>query len=309
VAASGVTVRDLTLRRSRWHLIQVVGEADADNFLADNIIFRDAYEQMVKITYDPGNLSVSADNGTVSDSLFEYTAGIGPQYYIGGVDGHLTQDWIVRGNTFRDIASPSAAVAEHAVHFWSNSSGTIVEGNTIIDCDRGIGFGLEAGRGHTGGAIRNNMIYHSANSDPFADSGIALAYSPGTAVYHNSVYFANDFPWAIEYRFPETSGITIRNNLTNKAIQARDGATGTVSNNVTSALSTWFAGVATGNLHLVSNASTLANVIDRGATITAVPNDFDGEARPLGAAYDIGADEYSAGDTTPPAAPSGLAVE
>ena len=287
VAGSGFGLRYVTLQKSKYHLIQVVGEENADAPTIRDCILRDAYEQMVKVSIgsDPG---VTADNGLVENCLFEYTAGIGPQYYIGGIDAHGAKNWNVRGNTFRNIASPSGSVAEFAVHFWNGSANNTVEKNVIIDCDRGIGFGLET-RPNSGGVIRNNMIYHSANSHPYADSAIALSESPNSKVYNNSVYQANSYPWAIEYRFGSTSGIEVSNNLVNKQIVARDGASGTVSNNVTNAASGWFVSPATGNLHL---ASAQSSVVDQGKTISGLTDDFDGETRPAGSAPDIGADEY-----------------
>lgn len=306
IAAANVQIANLTLQKSRWHLIQVAGETNADHFVASNVIFRDAYEQMLKVSYNPADTITSADHGLVENSLFEYTAGIGPQYYIGGIDAHQAHNWIVRNNTFKDIASPDTAVAEHAVHFWSNSSGTIVENNVIIDSDRGIGFGLTAGRGHSGGIIRNNMIYHSDNADPFADTGIALWHSHGTLVYNNTVYLAHNFPWAIEYRFPETINISIVNNLTNKPVQKRDGATGTIENNVTTAESGWFANVIQGDLHLVDNLSTRTHVIDQGVSLAEVTADIDGDSRPQGSAYDIGADEVAGPTATLTADPASI---
>ncbi len=141
VAGSGFGLRYVTLQKSKYHLIQVVGEENADSPTIRDCILRDAYEQMVKVSIgsDPG---VTADNGLVENCLFEYTAGIGPQYYIGGIDAHGAKNWNVRGNTFRNIASPSGSVAEFAVHFWNGSANNTVEKNVIIDCDRGIGFGL-----------------------------------------------------------------------------------------------------------------------------------------------------------------------
>jgi hypothetical protein len=297
VAASGFTLRHVTVQKSKYHLVQIVGENNADSPTLRDCILRDAYEQMVKVSINQSNTSVSSDNGVVENCLFEYTAGIGPQYYIGGIDAHGTKNWLVRGNTFRNIASPSGSVAEFAVHFWDDSADNIVERNIIINCDRGIGFGLQTFP-NSGGVIRNNMLYHAANSHPFADSAIALAESPGSRVYNNTVFHENSFPWAIEYRFSSTSGVEISNNLVNKQIIARDGATGTATNNVTNAQASWFTAIASGNLHLTSAQST---VVDKGKTISGLTDDFDGDTRPAGAAIDIGADEF--GGTAAPVRP------
>lgn len=295
VAASGFTLRYVTVQKSKYHLVQIVGEQNADAPVLRDCILRDAYEQMVKVSIDQSNLSVGSDNGLVENCLFEYTAGIGPQYYIGGIDAHGTKNWVVRGNTFRNIASPSNSVAEFAVHFWDGSANNTVERNVIIDCDRGIGFGLQTFP-NSGGVIRNNMIYHAANNHAFADSAIALSESPNSKVYNNSVYYENSYPWAIEYRFGSTSGVEVSNNLVNKQIIARDGASGTASNNVTNAVSSWFVAPASGNLHL---ASAVGSAVDKGKTISGLADDFDGEARPAGAGIDVGADEYG-GAAAPP---------
>jgi hypothetical protein len=86
VAASGFTLRYVTVQKSKYHLVQIVGENNADSPTLRDCILRDAYEQMVKVSVNQSNTSVSSDNGLVENCLFEYTAGIGPQYYIGGID-------------------------------------------------------------------------------------------------------------------------------------------------------------------------------------------------------------------------------
>ena len=303
VAGSGFKLNGLTLRRSRWHLIQIVGESNADSPEITNCILQDAYEQMLKVTIDPNNLNTTSDNGLVENCVFEYTAGIGPQYYIGGIDAHGAKNWIIRNNTFRNIISPNTAVAEHAVHIWNTSANNLVEKNLIVNCDRGIGFGL-GDRGNSGGIIRNNMIYHAANKGTFADVSIALENSSGTQVYNNTIFTDHDYPRSIEYRFPGTTGTTITNNLTNKAITGRDGASGTVSNNVTRASRDWFVNVSEGDLHLASGVSA---AVDVGLEISGLSDDFDGQNRPQGSGFDIGADEYSA--VAPPQPPTNLRVE
>ena len=289
VAASNFTIQNLTLQRSGWHLIQIAGETNADSPVVRNVIFRDAYEQMLKVSNDPANPNVTGDNGIVENSLFEYTAGIGPQYYIGGIDAHGSKNWIIRGNTFRNIISPSGSAAEHAVHIWdAPSTNNLVEKNLIINCDRGIGFGL-GDRGSSGGIIRNNMIYHAAGNGAFADVSIGLETSPNTQVYNNTIFLENGYPNAIEYRFPATTGVTIVNNLTNRVVQQRDGASGTVTKNVTNAASSWFVSPASGNLHLSSAISTVAGM---GQAVSGLVDDFDSQSRPAGSPIDIGADQF-----------------
>ena len=287
VAARGFELRHLTLQRSRNHLIQIVGEEDADDARISECSLRDAYEQLIKVSIDPANVSVTADRGTVENCVFEYTAGVGPQYYIGGIDAHGAKDWVVRGNTFKGIASPNRSVAEFAIHFWDTSSNNTVERNLIIDCDRGIGFGLD-GQPNDGGVIRNNMIYHSANAHRYADTGIALLESPNTAVYNNTVFLEHGTFAAIEYRFASTRNVQIFDNVTNKPIRARDGATGVVAGNRTNAARNWFVDVPRGDLHLAGPGTGL---VDAGQGAAELTDDFDGQSRPQGRGVDIGADE------------------
>jgi hypothetical protein len=233
----------------------------------------------------------------VEGCLLEYSAGIGPQWYIGGVDAHNARNWVVRRNVFRAIRSPADAVAEFAVHFWSASADTLVEGNTIINCDRGIGLGL-GDRGHQRGVVRNNMICHNA-TEGFADVGIALESAPGAQVYNNTIYQEHSYPNAIEYRFPATTGVLIANNLTNKAVSMRDGAAGAVSHNVANAQAGWFLNPGAGDLHL---KTARLEVVDQGRSIAGLTDDFDGQARPQGPGIDIGADEFRLPDASAPAA-------
>ena len=304
VAASGFQLHDVTLQRSKFHLIQIVGELNADSPVIKDCILRDAYEQMIKVSNNPSTPTQTGDGGLVENCVFEYSAGIAPQYYVGGIDAHASKNWVVRNNTFRNIISPNTDVAEYAVHFWDNSANNIVERNTIVNCDRGIGFGLN-GKPNSGGIIRNNMIYHAANKGQFADVGISLQESSNTLVQNNTVILDNSITWAIEYRFGASQNVQIVNNLTNKPVRSRDGGTGTESNNVSSAANSWFVGATTGDLHL---ASAVSSVVDKGQAVSGLTDDFDGQSRPQGAGFDVGADEYGGVSGKKPMPPTDIST-
>lgn len=282
-----ITIADLTIREVGNHAIAVTG----DSLFVHNVKIQDTYEQMIK-----GNSSGNgADDGIVQCSYFEYTSGIGPNWYIGGLDIHEGDNWIVRDNFFQDIASPHTTLAEHAIHFWDNSSNNLVERNRILNCDRGIGFGLGSS-GNMGGIVRNNMIYNNGQ-DSYDDVGIGLETSPNTQVYHNTVLV--EYQNAIEYRFSATTNVVIENNLSNKPITARNGALANVGVNATNAVASWFTDVTQCDLHI---GMALTAVVDQGTNLTGtVSDDIDQELRPFGNGYDLGADEY-----TPPL---GLPIE
>jgi hypothetical protein len=279
---SGTNFRaiDLTIGWVSLHAIQIHGELNSNNTVIQNVRFVDAYQQMLKVSYNPSDTAGSY-SGIVECCLFEYTAGVGPNYYIGGIDAHNSKNWIVRFNIFKHIKSPSSELAEHAVHFWSGSANTVVDGNTIVNCDRGVGFGL-SGSSHTGGFIKNNFIYTTR------DVGIGLENTSNAKVYNNTVYTDN-YSNSIEYRFNSSTGNHIANNLTNKSISSRDGGQAILQNNYTSAASNMFVNYSSGDLHLVSG---FPQVVNQGITLAGAEKDFDCQVRPIGPAFDIGADEY-----------------
>ncbi|WP_051261641.1 right-handed parallel beta-helix repeat-containing protein [Desulfovibrio inopinatus] len=281
VYADGFHLHDVTIGKVAYHGVQF--QPGASLAVLQNLRIIDCREQMVKGAYDSSQPDIVSRESIIENCLFEYTAGIGPQSYIGGIDVHAGVDWIVRGNTFKNIKSPSGSLAEHAVHFWSGASGTLVENNIIINCDRGIGFGL-GDRGHVNGIIRNNMIVHDG-SGSFADVSIGLESAEGAVVVQNSIYMASSYPNAIEYRFTTTKNVLLANNLTNRAIVSRDGGEASVSDNLTTAQADWFVDLSSGDLHLVS---AVDSVVGAAPLLSQAPQDFDGQLRQN--PTDIGAD-------------------
>ncbi len=232
VSASHISISGLTIRSTANHLIQVRAEKNADYFHLSNCVLQDAYEQLLKVSGAIKPKGLYSDYGIIEGCLFEYTGDVGPQFYIGGIDAHRSRHWLIQNNTFKNIASPKRHIAEHAIHFWNDSSDTIVRNNTILNSDRGIGFGLgNTTRQHQRGVVEGNLIIHTNRDHPFADTGIVLENSPGTVIRDNTILLYSGYPNAIEYRFTSTHGVIIEGNTVNKRITSRDGATATVTAN------------------------------------------------------------------------------
>jgi len=301
LSADNVTIADLTLGYCRYHGVQIRGESPADvaGTWIHNCRLVNCNEQFIKGSSSPDD-PVGATDGIIESCLFEFTAGYGYQYYTGGIDIHKGVNWLVRDNLFRDIRSPDGEehIAEHAVHFWNRSptrpQNVVVERNWIINCDRGIGFGLWRYQGgHNGGnsIIRNNMIYNDGEGD-HTDVGLSLEHACDVTVDNNTVIVPTY--WApIEHRFDSSSNIVFRNNLSDKAIANRDSAPAAVmSNNVLNAQAAWFRDLTAGDLHLVPGASA---AINQGIPLPGITDDMDGDSRPQLGGWDVGADEYGQG--------------
>ncbi|WP_156844068.1 right-handed parallel beta-helix repeat-containing protein [Alteromonas sp. RW2A1] len=239
ISASNVTLSGMTLRNVSHHLIQVRAEKDVDFFSLDNCILEDSYQQLLKVSGSDNDKF--SDFGIIKNSRFEYTEGVGPNFYIGGIDAHKSRGWIVQNNTFANIASPAGRVAEHAIHFWRGSFDNTIINNIIINSDRGIGFGLGNNKNQSkGGFIAFNKITHDNPSHAFADVGISLESSPRTIITNNEIQLNSSYPNAIEYRFPSTQDVVITSNITNKSIVARDGADGTLLANTSAGIPEYY---------------------------------------------------------------------
>ncbi len=243
IAASNFVLDGLTLEQAGNHLIQIAGESGARKPRIRNAILQDSYEQLFKVTYSRKHTDKFSNEGIIENCLFRYTKGVGPNYYIGGIDAHGIRNWVIQNNIFENIASPSQYIAEHAIHLWNDTFNNIVKNNLIINSDRGIGFGMKMHNANYiyhsnfGGIIQNNIIYHANNKNKFSDVGIILEDSPNTLVESNIIFLEHSYPYAIEFRFEKSTNIVIKNNNTNKGIRQRNGAEALVINNKVSVLS------------------------------------------------------------------------
>ena len=309
ISASNVTIAHVTVTRAVDHPIHVYppgAGVDVKGTYLYGLRLIDGGEQFVKVNPIVGQTGY-VDEGRVECSHFELTDAGRPNVepccggcYTGGIDVHAGWKWQVRNNTFRGIYC-NTGLAEHAIHFWKGSRDTLVENNVIIDCGRGIGFGLGSGGGdrkypdnpygdpnlaHYDGIIRNNVVYGDIAG---FDTGIEIAEAKEPHLYHNTVVKgdgASGFFSGIDYRFAQTSAI-IRNNLTSRITQ-RDGAVGTVDTNFENVPLNYFVNPNAGDFHLTTMATS---AIDKGVPVNEAGIDIDGEQHALGPAPDLGADE------------------
>jgi len=290
--ADGVEIANLTFRSTKGVTLDIRGELGAGRPHVYNIRFADAGGQMLRATAIKDLAGGGVHGGIVEYSVFEYTSVDPNRASAGGISVSAGRGWILRYNIFRNIRSGPNAPRRlrPAVVMRDGSDDTQTHNNLFIDCDRGVAYGMGApdeAAGHVGGAIYNNVIYRRRGLP--GDAGIMLWGAPRTKVYHNTVILNGTYKRPIEYRFPSTTDVDFRNNLTDGAIGARDGAHALMAGNYVKATPAMFRNPRSSDLRLTSLAG---QAIDKGVQIAEWPFDWDGDARPIGARSDIGADEY-----------------
>ena len=314
ISASGVTIADLTVMRAYNHPIHIFGLPGnpISDILLHNLRIVDPREQAIKVNPSGDGY---VDNSTIECCSIELTdAGrthVNPDLggcYTGGIDVHQARGWVVRRNRIEGFWCDSG-LSEHGIHFWQCCRDTLVEENVIVDCARGIGFGLsQTGscrtypddpypgvgfKDHIDGIIRNNFVAASdtdllTSPDGF-DTGIAVTQAYGAKIVHNSVASTSPPFTSIEWRFPN-SVVEIYNNLVTKNLLQRDGASATLDGNLDYAPLNWFTDITAGDLHLTANA---ASAVDAGTSLEAGLCDWDIDGRGRDAEPDVGADEIA----------------
>src|SRR6266699_3051488 len=260
-----------------------------------------AGSQFIKSNPTDVTAGIGVNNGVVEYCWFEYTgtppadhgSGVG---YFNGISAHAAQNWIIRGNLFKNLHNPDGTAYpwNPSVLFWRHSVNTVSEQNIFIDADRAVAYGLDNTTpyfDHAGGVVRNNFVYlapglMSASRKASSDGSIIAWNSPGTRIDHNTVLLNSNEFYSVEFRFPTTTNGTARNNLADAPVHLRDSASAMQSGNLFAAVPGMFVNPATADLHLQASAT---NAIDKAATLSTVTNDFDGDPRPKGASSDIGA--------------------
>lgn len=316
VAASDVTVAELTIRRAYTHPIHVISSdlGDTTGTLIYRVHIVDPREQAIKI--NPHADGFYVDNGEIACSSIRLTDDGRPQInpasggcYTGGVDGHQARGWTVRDNTIEGFWCESG-LSEHAIHMWRGGRDTVVERNILIDNARGVGFGLSADGdarvydddpcpgasgeyvGHYGGIVRNNFIYVSSEellaSASGYDCGVCLWSACEAKVVHNTIVSTGGGFSSVEWRFGGAADNEIMNNIATDAFRERNGASATQDGNLEDASLSLFVDGAGGDLHLSSDA---AEAIDKGVPLESGVCEEDIDLQTRDSLPDIGADE------------------
>jgi len=209
IAASGITIADLTMTAIRNHAISMKPGSGSSTTFIYNVNLVDNGTQQIK-----GSSGGDNNGGVVACSSIGYTADGVQGDYIGAINLHQSSEWVIRDNYIYGVTGDGSGCeididcgrynSHPAILLWRDSSDIVVERNVIVDSWRAITLGL--GSGFEGGVVRNNFIYQS---EP-GDAGIELWDAHDVVVEHNTVLVI-DYPGAIEYG--GSSNITLRNNL------------------------------------------------------------------------------------------------
>lgn len=280
----GITIANLTIRDVYNHAILLAAGTGSPRI--QNVRLVDAGQQSIKAAADG---AAPVDNGVLEDSVIEATSAA-RDVHAGGIEIEGGSRWTIRQNVFRNLQAPEGQIANPAVLIGAGGGETVVEDNTFVNCQREIALGAGGGTssGHTGGIVRNNFIARKAGTA--GDAAISIAGS-GAQVLHNTILANGSSSVAIDLGSADTTGVVVRNNLTDAEIKSGHDAAGDIADNYTGATPALFVDAAAGDLHLAASATA---VMDRVGVMGGAPADWDGEPRPQGGSADYGADEHAA---------------
>jgi hypothetical protein len=298
--AEGLTVKNLTIKDT--YSSAIILNYGAHNAHLYNLSLVDAGEQFIKSNPFKDDQDSTYGNGN-RNGIIEYTTMIythsppmdkshsGGTGYTNGIDIHGGEDWIIRNNLFQNFHTPDEAdhLWNAAVHIWNGSKNIIVANNRFIDVDRAIAYGIfNRGLdkdGHQineaeGGLIANNMIYYrkglfSAERTRGSDAAIIAWSSPGTLIAHNSIVNNGNQQYAIESRWNGQTGVLIKNNFTDDAIDTGGDPASIVQNNRTIPSVDIFKNTANANLRLNKEIDDSLYV----EQLDSVKDDIDGHLR------------------------------
>ena len=179
--------------------------------------------------------------------------------------------------------------------YWGHSDYNLVEGGEYHHIsgfcthpNPGDGWTIRNVTCHDSGGILtygsnylfyNNISYNNYNPQNNQPANALTGYSYGGS----NKYFNNTI---VGHASIQGTNNVVRNNIFTRGLEEQQPGSNTLSNNLTTNPN--FVNPSGGDFHLQSSSPA----INAGLTLPDVPCDFDGNGRPAGSAYDIGAYEY-----------------
>jgi len=303
ISSSYCTVKNLTLRDSYYHAIQIA--FSAHYFRAENLITLDNGESGFKI-------NALSDYGVIEDCYIGFT-NHGMREVIEGIDGIGARGWLVRGNVIENIIQLESNIDLNVmeryedwigfgIFFKANSIDCVIENNILINCDVALSFGGSgSGSGFyryndetyetRGGVMRNNIVWGTLRR-----AGIYVNSAKDFEIYNNTIYddctTGSISFYSMEKNtncLPSQDG-KIYNNILRYGVE--DGnptyvvmdSVDSQSNLVPDNAAELFADLENGNFRLSTETAV------QGMNLWPhVAEDIDGNARPESGAYTIGA--------------------
>jgi hypothetical protein len=202
-------------------------------------------------------------------------------------------DLTITNNTVEGRMGPCCTVSNQfaAGIVYTAGTGALVANNVVIgrgNSANQLQAGIQLGSQNAGLAT-NNRAYNNTLVGPFTSGGFYLSGSTGSLIQNNLIT-ATANPYLIDHGWSVASA---SNNICNVADPDVTGGCGTVN------ATPLFVNAALLDFHL----QAASPAVNAGVTLSSVPTDKDGVARPQGLAYDIGAYERTGADVTHPGMP------
>jgi len=207
--------------------------------------------------------------------------------YLNATERNFTFD----GNIFHDIGRTSGQTQLHFDHgIYSHADNMTIINNIFYNMNRG--WSIQLADGASNWLVANNTF---ANGNANGESGQIMFWGSNTGINIRNNIFYRPNGYAMT-RYAATISCTFDHNLIYGVTGVMSDPTGCSVGANQIGVDPKFVNAAGNDFHLQSGSPA----VDSGMTLAAVTTDIDGNARPQGSAFDLGAREYASGGNNPP---------
>jgi hypothetical protein len=260
----------------------VVGQASVNILLVGAVTGSFGANEFINVTVHGGGEAGRMAYGFYVQSSDNLIQGC-DIYDVSGYGVHLY-------NGYQGLTARNNIVRNNRIHDIHRSGDTRMTG--IIDADN-----------VSGTKIYNNLLYNIGTAGSIG-AGIDVYSSSSSEVYNNTIYGSAAGGIVVD---PYASGAIVTNNISynNAGGNYSDAGSGTVARSNLFGIDPLFVSPSNADFQLRSTSAA----IDTGVALSVVTTDLNGNKRPQGTAYDIGAFEFgSASQTSVPAPPTGVRI-